>query len=186
MRVLVVGGGSAGWITAAFLNSSLNTPTQQNVQIALIESETIGRIGVGEATIPTIKRTLARIGMREADFMKATDATFKQAIRFDNWAREDHSYYHPFDRLTALNFDYRGLRWLGSNRKIKYADTVTPQTKFCEEGLGPKNGSYPDYQGAIAYAYHLDAERFADALRDFSKPRGVQHMIDDVVEVEQR
>lgn len=186
MRVLVVGGGSAGWITAAYLNASLNTPTQQNALIGLIESETIGRIGVGEATIPTIKRTLARIGMREVDFMRATDATFKQAIRFDNWAEENHRYYHPFDRLTALNFDYRGLRWLGSNRSVKYADTVTPQTKFCEEGLGPKNGSYPDYQGAIAYAYHLDAERFADALRDFSKPRGVQHMVDDVVEVEQK
>jgi len=185
MRVLVVGGGSAGWITAAYLNASLNTPTQQNALIGLIESEKIGRIGVGEATIPTIKRTLARIGMREVDFMKATDATFKQAIRFDDWVEPGHHYYHPFDRLTALNFDYRGLKWLASNRSVKYAKTVTPQTDFCDEGLGPKHTGYPDYQGTLAYAYHLDAEKFGDALRDFSKARGVQHMIDDVVEVEQ-
>ena len=185
MRVLVVGGGSAGWITAAYLNASLNTPTQQNALIGLIESDKIGRIGVGEATIPTIKRTLARIGIREKDFMQATDATFKQAIRFDNWAEPGHHYYHPFDRLTALNFDYRGLRWLASNRSVKYANTVTPQTEFCDEGLGPKHAGYPDYQGTIAYAYHLDAEKFADSLRDYSKPRGVQHLIDDVVEVEQ-
>ena len=91
MRVLVVGGGSAGWITAAYLNASLNTPQQQNAQIALIESEAVGRIGVGEATIPTIKRTLARIGMREVDFMKATDATFKQAIRFNDWVEKGHN-----------------------------------------------------------------------------------------------
>lgn len=185
MRVLVVGGGSAGWITAAYLNASLNTPTQQNALIGLIESDRIGRIGVGEATIPTIKRTLARIGIREKDFMKATDATFKQAIRFDDWVEPGHHYYHPFDRLTALNFDYRGLKWLASNRSVKYADTVTPQTDFCDEGLGPKNTGYADYQGTLAYAYHLDAEKFADSLRDFSKPRGVQHMIDDVVDVEQ-
>lgn len=186
MRVLVVGGGSAGWITAAYLDAVLNgVGTPKSVLVGLIESEKIGRIGVGEATIPTIKRTLQRIQIPERVFMDAADATFKQAIRFDNWLHEDHSYYHPFDRLTATQFDRHGLRWLMSDRSLPYADTVTPQTKLCDEGLAPKRAEDGDYQGNIAYAYHMDAEKFAETLRDLAKSRGVQHMIDDVVEVEQ-
>ena len=186
MRVLVVGGGSAGWITAAYLDAVLNgVGTPKSVLVGLIESEKIGRIGVGEATIPTIKRTLERIQIPERAFMEAADATFKQAIRFDNWLHEGHHYYHPFDRLTATRFDRHGLRWLASDRSVPYAETVTPQIKLCEEGLAPKRPDDRDYQGNIAYAYHMDAEKFAETLRDLAVARGVHHMIDDVSEVEQ-
>lgn len=187
MRVLVVGGGSAGWITAAYLDAVLNgVGTRKSVLVGLIESEKIGRIGVGEATIPTIKRTLERIQIPESVFMDAADATFKQAIRFDNWLHADgHSYYHPFDRLTATRFDHHGFRWLASDRSIPYAETVTPQVKLCEEGLAPKRPGDQDYAGNIAYAYHMDAEKFAEALRDLAVARGVHHVIDDVQEVEQ-
>lgn len=187
MRVLVVGGGSAGWITAAYLDAVLNgVGTPKSVLVGLIESEKIGRIGVGEATIPTIKRTLQRIQIPERAFMEAADATFKQAIRFKDWLRPGHDYYHPFDRLTATQFDRHGLRWLMSDRSLPYADTVTPQPGLCEAGLAPKRADQPDYQGAIAYAYHMDAERFAVTLRDLALSRGVHHVVDDVVEVEQQ
>jgi len=77
-RVLIVGGGSAGWTAAAYLNAALNTGDQKVADISLIESPDVPRIGVGEATIPNIKRTLAMIGIDELEFMKATDATFVQ------------------------------------------------------------------------------------------------------------
>ncbi len=185
MRILIVGGGSAGWITAAYLDRSLNGRGKKEVLVGLIESSRIGRIGVGEATIPTMKRTLANIGIPERDFIKAADATFKQAIRFDNWVRPGHKYYHPFDRLTASRFDRHGLRYLGSDRSVPFADMVTPQTGMCEDGLAPKRLVDEDYEGNMPYAYHMDAEKFADYLRDLSISRGVKHIVDDVVDVEQ-
>lgn len=186
MRVLIVGGGSAGWITAAYLDNYLNPPNRKDVLVGVVESARIGRIGVGEATIPTMKRTLARIGVPERDFLKHADATFKQAIRFDNWRSPGHRYYHPFDRLTATRFDRHGLRFLGSDRSIPFAETVSPQPALCDAGLSPKTPEDGDYEGQMPYAYHMDAEKFADYLRDLAKSRGVQHLVDEVVDVEQR
>lgn len=186
MRVLIVGGGSAGWITAAYLDRSLNGRGPKEVQVALIESARIGRIGVGEATIPTMKRTLSNIGVPEREFLNAADATFKQAIRFDDWLRPGHKYYHPFDRLTATRFDRHGLRYLGSDRTVPFAEMVTPQCGMCEDGLAPKTMADTDFEGNMPYAYHMDAEKFADYLRDLAKHRGVHHIVDDVVDVEQR
>ena len=80
-RVLIVGGGSAGWTAAAYLNAVLNVGDQKIVEISLVESPDVPRIGVGEATIPNINLTLASIGIDEAEFMKAVDGTFKQSIR---------------------------------------------------------------------------------------------------------
>lgn len=184
MRVLVVGGGSAGWITAAYLDRSLNGTGPKDVLIGVVESARIGRIGVGEATIPTMKRTLARIGVPEREFLKAADATFKQAIRFDDWLTDGHKYYHPFDRLTATRYDRHGLRYLASDRSVSFADMVTPQTGMCEDGLSPKKAGDRDYEGQMPYAYHMDAEKFADYLMNLCKSRGVHHVVDDVVDVE--
>jgi len=186
MRILIVGGGSAGWITAAYLDRALNGQGPKNAPIAVVESARIGRIGVGEATIPTMKRTLSRIGVPEREFLQAADATFKQAIRFDNWLRPGHKYYHPFDRLTATRFDQHGLRYLASDRKLPFADGVTPQTGLCEEELSPKLSDDGDYNGQMPYAYHMDAEKFADYLSNFCRNRGVGHVVDDVVEVQRR
>ena len=81
-RVLVVGGGSAGWSAAAYLNAALNRDGEKNAEIALLESPEAPRIGVGEATIPNITHILSVIGIDEHDFMRSVDATFKQSIRF--------------------------------------------------------------------------------------------------------
>jgi len=83
-RVLIVGGGSAGWTAAAYLNAALNTGGRKVADICLVESPDVPRIGVGEATVPNINRTLAIIGINELNFMKTTDATFKTSIRFKN------------------------------------------------------------------------------------------------------
>ena len=99
-RVLIVGGGSSGWTAAAYLNAVLNAGDQKPVEITLVESPDVPRIGVGEATIPNINLTLASIGIDETEFMKAVDGTFKQSIRFVNWLdNKRDSYHHPFCRI---------------------------------------------------------------------------------------
>ena len=185
-RLLVVGGGSAGWITASYLNAVLNRDSRKRVDIALIESANVGRVGVGEATVPTIRHILQTIGIDESLFMRKTDATFKQAIRFDNWlSSEGHSYYHPFDRRQAGTVDFASQDWLASDRSIPYAETVSVQPQFCEAGLSPRMPNSPDFSSPMPYAYHMDAEKFADYLCEHSVQPGVRHYLDDVATVEQ-
>lgn len=184
-RVLIVGGGSSGWTAAAYLNAVLNLGECKVVDVSLVEAPDVPRIGVGEATIPNINRTLASIGIKEADFMKAVDGTFKQSIRFVNWLDEKPgSYHHPFCRYGSGPRDDAGRRWLMSDRSIPFMDTVSPQPAICELGLAPKMLGN-EYSGlALVYAFHMDAMKFADYLRDFSTARGVMHHQDHVVDVD--
>jgi 2-polyprenyl-6-methoxyphenol hydroxylase-like FAD-dependent oxidoreductase len=85
-RLLIVGGGTAGWLTAAYLAKSLRVAEQAHLEITLLESPDVGIIGVGEATFPTIRTTLQFLGIDEARFIRETSATFKQGIRFNDWA----------------------------------------------------------------------------------------------------
>ncbi len=184
-KVLIVGGGSAGWITAAYMNAALNA-RKTMVDITLVESASIGRIGVGEATVPTIRQVLQSVGISEAEFMKKTDASFKQAIRFDDWLHVgDGGYYHPFQRRPMARIDRAGADWLMSDRTTPYAETVSVQPAFCDMGLSPRMAGSKDFGSPFPYAYHMDAEKFADYLRDISVTRGVTHHIDDVTEVTQ-
>jgi tryptophan halogenase len=184
-RVLIVGGGSSGWTAAAYLNAVLNPGGHKVVEVSLVESPDTPRIGVGEATIPNINRTLASIGVKELDFMRAVDGTFKQSIRFVNWLHDDGSFYHhPFCRYGSGPRDDAGRRWLMSDRSLPFMDTVSPQPAICEMGLAPKMLDNK-YSGlALVYAFHMDALKFANYLRDFSTPRGVLHHLDHVVDVD--
>ncbi|WP_300529036.1 tryptophan halogenase family protein [Maricaulis sp.] len=183
-RVLVVGGGSAGWITAAYMDAALNSKDHKPVEVSLIESEIVGRIGVGEATVPTIRHVLQTIGISESDFMKATDATFKQSIRFDNWLDgRGETYYHPFERRQTARIDRTGVNWMASDRSRPFAELVSTQPHFCEAGLSPRMPKSPDYASPLPYAYHMDAEKFADHLCDIAKARGVKHYVDDVTDI---
>lgn len=185
-RLLIVGGGSAGWITAAYINASLNVGGKKTVDITLVESASIGRIGVGEATVPTIRHVLQAIGISEQDFLKATDATFKQAIRFDDWHHiGDGGYYHPFQRRPMARIDRAGAEWLMSDRSVPFAETVSVQPAFSDLGLSPRMHQSKDFGSPFPYAYHMDAEKFADFLCDLSVNRGVTHHVDDVTEIVQ-
>lgn len=185
-RVLIVGGGSAGWITAAYMNAALNR-YDQSVQISLVESPNVPRIGVGEATVPTIRHVIQTVGIDESRFMQAADATFKQAIKFVNWHSGDgDAYYHPFDRRSGGPVDYSALQWLASDRSIPFAETVSVQPKLCEMGLSPRMPDSRDFSSPMPYAYHMDAEKFADCLCEHATARGVEHFREDVVEVEVR
>ncbi len=177
-KVVIVGGGSAGWTTAAYLNGALNDRGQnKQVDITLIESPDIPRISIGEATIPTIEHTLAVIGVEETDFMKKTDATFKQSIKYTNWLHNDNSFYHhPFSRTRPGPIDRSGQRWMESLRNIPFMETVTAQPIICEINRSPKSLGKWDFGAPLKYAYHMDAQKFADYLRDFSVVRGVTHI----------
>ncbi len=187
-KILVVGGGSAGWIAASYLNSVLNHYGKLNrVHVTLIESPDIPRISVGEATIPSMRHVLNAIGVDELEFMKTTNATFKQSIRYQNWVKNDGGYYHhPYSRFSTGAVDRAGQDWLASNRSMPFMSTVTPQTEICDRNQSPRVASLAQRDYPLVYAYHMNAQLFADYLRDFSTARGVTHVLDNVTSIEMR
>jgi len=192
--ILIVGGGTAGWLTAAYLARQLGT-LAGGVRITLVESPEIGIIGVGEGTFPSIRRTLARIGIKEAEFLSRADASFKQGIRYDHWVREpgkpgpDH-YFHPFAAPTRRSeapelLPYWLLGAAGGTRADRpFAAAGTLQKAAADASRGPKKAVDPDYQGMFNYAYHFDAARFAGLLAEHGRALGVQHLQATVERVE--
>lgn len=185
-KVVIVGGGSAGWMTAAYLNGALNNKgKKQVVDITLVESPDIPRISVGEATIPSMRHLLAVVGVDEIDFMRATQASFKQSIKYVNWVNNDHSYYHhPFSRLTPQPIDNSADLWLQSDQKIPFMETCSIQPLVCEMGLAPRAIGQLGNKAPLQYAYHMNAQKFADYLTDFSIKRGVHHVLANLVNVD--
>ena len=184
-RVLIVGGGSAGWMAAAYLNAALNRAGEQRAEITLVESPDIPRISVGEATTPNIRHLLSVVGIDEIEFMKATNATFKQSIKYVNWLENDGSaYHHPFSRHKVFPLDYSGPDWLKSDRSIPFMETVSIQPQICDLGLAPTTLGKWDFGQPLTYAYHMNAQKFADYLRDLSTQRGVKHKFANVVDVD--
>jgi tryptophan halogenase len=184
-RVLIVGGGSAGWMAAAYLDAVLNTADERRADIALIESPDVPRIGVGEATIPSINHILAAIGIDEKEFLRRTHGSFKQAIRFDNWLdNRGENYYHAFGRYTQRPIDDSGLQWLMSDRSIPFMATVSAQPQICEWNLAPQMLGDWDFGPKLTYAFHMNALLFADYLREIATSRGVRHTLDHLTSVE--
>lgn len=181
-KVLIVGGGSAGWMTAAYLHQALNVPgLPPRAEITLVESPDIPRISVGEATIPSMRHLLSVIGVEELDFMKATDATFKQSIKYVNWEHNNNTFYHhPFGRTRRQPLDFAGIEWLKSDRKIPFMETCSEQPIICEMGRAPLMMGQWDMGAPLTYAYHMNAQKFADYLRDFIVPKGVKHIYANV------
>lgn len=184
-KILIVGGGSAGWMAAAYLNAALNFGDRKIAEISLVESPDVPRIGVGEATIPSINHLLAAIGMDPHEFMRRADGTFKQSIRFVDWRHGRGEYYHhPFTQLRPGPLDHSGELWLRSDRSIPFCETVSAQPIICELGLAPQMLGRWDFGPRLAYAYHMNALKFADYLCEWSTARGVTHHLDHVVDVE--
>jgi 2-polyprenyl-6-methoxyphenol hydroxylase-like FAD-dependent oxidoreductase len=110
-HILVVGGGTAGWLSAAILAKQLNSIDKNAVQVTLVESPDIPIIGVGEGTWPTMRTTLQQLGIDEGEFMRSCDATFKQGSQFVDWAKtptaqEHSSYYHPLSAVFHSSYDF--------------------------------------------------------------------------------
>ena len=190
-KILIVGGGTAGWLTACYLARTLNVMAANSIQVELVESADIGILGVGEGTFPSIRGTLAAIGLDEATFVRGATATFKQGIKFVDWVRppgtpgRDH-YFHPFS-LPSQRGDSPELLpyWLlGAAPGSAFAEAVTLQKRVADAARGPKRPSDQDYQGRLNYAYHFDAVRFAGVLAEHGRSLGVQHRIATVERVE--
>ena len=185
--VVIVGGGSAGWMAAAYLDAALNRDGRRRADITLVESPDVPRIGVGEATVPSINHILSVIGIDELDFLKRVDGTFKQAIRYVNWLdNRGEDYYHPFNRFRESPIDRSARRWLMSDRSTPFAATVSAQPALCDANVSPQMLTPWDFGPRLTYAYHMNALHFADYLCEIATSRGVTHHWDHVVDVDMR
>jgi len=196
--VLVVGGGTAGWLAAGYLHRALG----QQVTVTLVESKTIPRIGVGEATVSTLRNTMAFLGFDEADWMPHVGATYKTAVRFEQWNRPaseglEH-FYHPFfeqrqepmvhplptyllevgDGISLMHYWHK--RRLAGDA-TPYAHAVFPGPAICDARKSPRFKDSGEW--AIPTAYHLDAHMFATFMTAKMVERGIRHVRDDVVDV---
>ncbi|WP_105168298.1 tryptophan halogenase family protein [Pseudoalteromonas sp. T1lg23B] len=180
-RILIVGGGSAGWLTAGLLASQ-----RRDWQVTLVESKHIATIGVGEGTWPTMRTTLQKIGINEDEFMHQCEASFKQGSEFINWAKsEGHRYYHPFSLPVGYTEQVDIVSpWLGIKDKVDFAHASCAQSYWCDRALAPKTASDPQYQGRANYGYHLNADKFAQLLKQHCTTKlGVTLILDDVISV---
>jgi len=191
-RVLIVGGGAAGWLTAAYLARTLATANPQGIAIDLVESADIGILGVGEGTFPSIRGTLSAIGVGEGRYLRETGATFKQGVKFANWVRPkgapgaDH-YFHPFSSPSQRpDGPELAPYWLlgAAGPGASFAGAATMQKQVADARRGPKRISDKDYLAPMNYAYHFDATRFAALLSEEAQALGVRRHIATVERVE--
>ncbi len=181
--ILVVGGGTAGWLTAAYLARFFDITRNPRIRITVLESPEIGIIGVGEGTFPTIRNTLRYVGIDEARFVRATSATFKQGIRFDNWVRapvegRDDHFLHPFEAPFHAEGHSLVSYWLLQDERTRpsFAEAMTIQNRVAEAGRAPKGPGEGDFAGPLNYAYHFDATRVAEVLAEHARALGVEHL----------
>lgn len=182
-QLVIVGGGSAGWMTAAALSNVLGTACR----ISLVESEQIGTVGVGEATIPTIRLMNQTMGVDEQAFLRDTQATFKLGIDFVDWGRLGHRYFHPFgffgypfDALPVYQhwLQHRQAHGTGPLEDYALAWQAARLGRFCLPSDDPAHLS-----SSFNYAYHFDASLYARHLRQLSEGRGVQRHEGRIVQV---
>ena len=184
-HIVIVGGGSAGWMTAAALARTL----ERNCSITLVESDEIGIVGVGEATIPPIRLFNDMLGIEEHEFLRRTQGTFKLGIQFVNWAEVGHRYFHPFGSygrpfdLVQIQHHWQRARAEGKAASLdeySMAWAAAKAGRFDRPASDPRN-----VLSTYLYAYHFDASLYARFLRDYAQARGVKRIEGKVVAVEQ-
>ena len=183
-KLIVVGGGTAGWVSAAYLARMLCADLADGIEITLVEAPDIGAIGVGEGTFPSIRKTLERLGIDERLVCTEASATFKQGIRFVDWARGSDQYYHLFEPAYRPEGPDLLPYWLlGEAGARSWSAARSVQAGVVDAMHGPKRADQGQYQGALAYAYHFDALAFAGLLRRHAVSLGVRHIADKVIDV---
>ncbi|HEY0784191.1 MAG TPA: tryptophan 7-halogenase, partial [Thermoanaerobaculia bacterium] len=184
-NVVIVGGGSAGWMTAAYLSRAL-----ENLEsITLIESETVRTVGVGEATFSTLKLFFDFLGLSEREWMPACNATYKMAIRFVDWTTAGGHFYHPFQRYEVVDGFNLGEWWLAlpeeQRRPFDYSCFTIPE--LCDRKRSPRfldgrvfddkvsalfaaepaRRVLSDHRAQLPYGYHMDASLLAGFMKDY-------------------
>lgn len=196
--IAIVGGGTAGWLTAAYLNRALGS----SVRITVVESSSVPRIGVGEATVPTMINTLRFIGIDEREFMRRCNVTFKSAIKYVGWQNGNSGptpdeFYHPFfDRPEDLlmpfgtgHFPFVGEGftmadlWAQQHGRTPRFDRLCSAIPALSDQLRFEPEPLPGSR-TLPYAYHIDAGLFAEQLCELATARGVERRIDHVLSVE--
>ncbi len=183
-KIVIVGGGTAGWISASSLARVL--PKDQ-YDITLVESDQIGIIGVGEATIPPIQDVHKMLGVNEADFVRSTEASFKLGIEFKNWSSKGSSYFHPFGQygreFDSVSFHQywlraRSLGFEGDLSEFSLGEKMAKAGKFVPSSQDPQS-----VLSTMGYAYHFDASLYAKFLRRIAEGMDVTRTEGKVVDV---
>lgn len=181
--ITIVGGGSSGWMTAIYLQRRFAN-AESPPHIRLIESEDIGIIGVGEATVHSIRFFFAAMGLDENELIRRTDATLKTGVLFKNWRQGEHDYFHPFEQQASRGGVDLPSLWLCSAGEERYDASVSAGYYLMRANKTPKTPRSQPYQGIIPYGYHLDATKMASYLREVAKERGVEHVLATVQDVD--
>ncbi len=183
-KLVIVGGGTAGWMAAAALSKAMGT---RKYSLTLIESDEIGTVGVGEATIPTIQEFNQLLEIDENEFMKATNATFKLGIRFVDWKCKGSDYFHPFGTYgvdMSVNFTHFWMRDHLSGGSSDFG-LFNPQTLAARQGRFGRMSEINPQAPGVNYAFHFDASLYAKFLRRYSEARGVVRQEGKITSVSQ-
>ncbi|MFF3671279.1 tryptophan halogenase family protein [Microtetraspora malaysiensis] len=198
-KVIIVGGGTSGWMTASYLRAAFG----DRVAVTLVESKNIATIGVGEATFSTIRHFFDYLGLEEREWMPECHATYKLAIRFQNWRAPGHHFYHPFERLRVVDGFPLTDWWLHNGLSDRFDRDCFVISSLCDAKRSPRylsgalfeqdfeeNAEQRAYRTTLTeqgtqfpYAYHFDAALLARYLTRYATERGVRHVLDDVVDV---
>ena len=184
-NVIIAGGGTAGWMTAAALSRFLARETK----IILVESAAIGTVGVGEATIPPLSDYNALLGINEYDFLRATSGTYKLGIEFIDWGRIGQSYFHPF---STFGLDMQGIHFHQFWSKQRLAGEPYSLDEYSICAMAARAGKFMRADrtemhsplAQIRHAYHVDAIKYAAFLREYAEARGVERIDGRIVDVE--
>jgi 2-polyprenyl-6-methoxyphenol hydroxylase-like FAD-dependent oxidoreductase len=193
--VLIVGGGTSGWMTAAYL-----TKAMPDLRVTLVESSRIKKIGVGEATFSTIRHFFDYLDLDEAEWLPKCAGSYKLGIKFQNWDGENGYFYHPFERWSMTKGFAQPEWWLKENNaSVPFDKACFTIPALCDAYRAPRRfdgsifvsgsesslgqSTLAEQRAQFPYAYHFDADDVAEFLRDYATARNVTHIVDDVTSV---
>ncbi|MFT7558276.1 MAG: tryptophan halogenase [Flavobacteriales bacterium] len=176
-RIVILGGGTSGWMTAAALSKKLSG---NDYEITLVESDQIATVGVGEATIPHIRAFNQMLGIDENEFMQAVGATYKLAIKFEDWGTEGSEYFHPFGLgghdINGVEFQHYFLRLQSQGIDLDFGDYSTAVVAAKNHRFAYPSEDNESPLAEYGYAFHIDASLYGQYLRKYAEANGVQRV----------